>query len=177
MTSDPLSRQFLSRRGFLDRLGSGLTGIALQAMFARESRAVDAAEWKPPTGLPFFPPKAKRVIWLFMRGGVSHMESFDPKPMLTKYAGISIGETPYKDVQSPEKLKNVRVVVVNDANGKQRNVIYPLQVGSKRYGQSGVEISDWFPHIGSCAHDIALLRRMWATHDKHRAPGQVPHGP
>src|SRR3954471_24488184 len=127
MTTDPFARQFLSRRGFLDRLGTGLAGIALQSMFARESRASEI-EWKPPTGLPFFPPKAKRVIWLFMRGGVSHMESFDPKPMLTKYAGKSIGETPYKDVQSPEKLKNVRVVVVNDANGKQRNVIYPLQI-------------------------------------------------
>ena len=55
-----------------------------------------------------------------MRGGVSHMESFDPKPMLTKYAGKSIGETPFKDVQSPEKLKKVRVVVVNDANGQSQ---------------------------------------------------------
>ena len=84
--NDAFAQQFLSRRGFLDRLGGGLAGIALQAMFAREGRAADAG-WKPPTGLPLFPPKAKRVIWLFMRGGVSHMESFDPKPMLTKYAG------------------------------------------------------------------------------------------
>src|SRR5436189_287647 len=140
--TDAFSRQFLSRRGFLDRLGTGLAGIALQAMFARESRGMDG-QWKPPTGQPFFPPKAKRVIWLFMRGGVSHMESFDPKPMLTKYAGKSIAETPFKEAISPEKLKNIRVVVVNDANGKQRNVLYPLQVGSKRYGQCGVEISDW----------------------------------
>src|SRR5688500_2920235 len=103
MNSDSFARQFLSRRGFLDHLGGGLAGIALQSMFARESRATEA-EWKPPTGQPLFPPKAKRVIWLFMRGGVSHMESFDPKPMLTKYAGKSIGETPYKDVQSPERL-------------------------------------------------------------------------
>jgi len=136
MTPDVFSQHFLSRRGFLDRLGTCLAGIALQAMFAREGRAMDG-EWKPPTGLPHFRPKAKRVIWLFMRGGVSHMESFDPKPMLTKYAGKSIAETPYKDVLAPEKLKNVRVVVVNDANGQQRNVIYPLQTGSKRYGQCG----------------------------------------
>ncbi len=174
MTRDAFASQFLSRRGFLDRLGGGLTGIALQAMFARESRA--ATEWRPPTGLPFFPPKAKRVIWLFMRGGVSHMESFDPKPMLTKYAGKSIGETPYKDVQSPEKLKNVRVVVVNDANGKQRNVIFPLQVGSKKYGQCGVEISDWFPHVGSCADDIAFIRSMWTTDDNHGAQVQFHSG-
>lgn len=175
MTHDPFSRQFFTRRGFLDRLGTGLAGIALQAMFAREGRAMEG-EWKPPTGLPFFPPKAKRVIWLFMRGGVSHMESFDPKPMLTKYAGKSIDETPYKDVLSPEKLKNVRVVVVNDANGRQRNVIYPLQVGSKRYGQCGVEISDWFPHIGSCADDIAFIRSMWTTDNNHGAQVQFHSG-
>ena len=90
MMNDAFTRQFLTRRGFLDRLGGGLAGVALQAMFAREGRAADA-DWKPPTGLPYFPPKAKRVIWLFMRGGVSHMESFDPKPMLTKYAGKTIG--------------------------------------------------------------------------------------
>ncbi len=173
--NDPFAQQFLSRRGFLDRLGGGLAGVALQAMFARDARASDGA-WKPPTGLPFFPAKAKRVIWLFMRGGVSHMESFDPKPMLTKYAGKTIGETPYKDVQSPEKLKNVRVVVVNDANGKQRNVIYPLQVGSKNYGQCGMEISDWFPHIGSRADDIAFIRSMWTTDDNHGAQVQFHSG-
>jgi len=87
--------------------------------------------WQP-GGVPLIQPKAKRVIWLFMRGGVSHMESFDPKPMLTKYAGKSIPETPFKDVLSADKLKNVRVVVVNDANGQQRNVIYPLQTGFKK---------------------------------------------
>lgn len=175
MSPDSFAQQFLTRRGFLDRLGTGLTGIALQAMFAREGHASES-DWKPPTGLPFFPPKAKRVIWLFMRGGVSHMESFDPKPMLTKYAGKTIGETPYKDVQSPEKLKNVRVVVVNDANGKQRNVIYPLQVGSKRHGQCGVEISDWFPHIGARADDIAFIRSMWTTDDNHGAQVQFHSG-
>ncbi len=175
MTHDSFSQQFLTRRGFLDRLGTGLAGIALQTMFAREGRAVES-EWKPPTGLPYFAPKAKRVIWLFMRGGLSHMESFDPKPMLTKYAGKSIDETPYKDVLSPEKLKNVRVVVVNDANGRQRNVIYPLQVGSKRYGQCSVEISDWFPHIGACADDIAFIRSMWTTDNNHGAQVQFHSG-
>ena len=53
------------------------------------------------------------------------MESFDPKPELTKYAGKTIDETPYKDVQNPEKLKLARVTVVNDANGQQRNKLYP----------------------------------------------------
>ena len=99
------SSPFLRR----DILG-GLGSIAVASMLKAEEG------WQPPSGLPMLPQRAKRVIWLFMRGGVSHMESFDPKPMLTKYAGKSIEETPYKDVLSPEKLKNVRVVVVNDCS-------------------------------------------------------------
>ena len=158
------------RRDILGGLGS----IALSAMLARELRGEDA--WQPPTGLPFMPAKAKRVIWLFMRGGVSHMESFDPKPAINQYAGKSIAETPFKDVLSPEKLKNVRVVVVNDANGQQRNTIYPLQTGWKRYGQCGVEISDWFPHIGSCADEIAFIRSMWTTDNNHGAQVQFASG-
>ncbi len=158
-----------SRRRFLERMGLSFSGLALQAMMVRDAMADEAIK-------PANPPKAKRVIWLFMRGGVSHMESFDPKPAINKYAGKSIPETPYKDVQSPEKLKKVRVVVVNDANGKQRNVIYPLQVGWKKYGQCGVEISDWFPHIGSCADDIAFIRSMWTTDDNHGAQVQFHSG-
>lgn len=158
-----------SRRHFLS-----LSGIALQAMLAREARG--EVGWAPPSGLPMFAPRAKRVIWLFMRGGVSHMESFDPKPMLNRFAGKSIPETPFKDVLSPERLKNVRVVVVNDANGQQRNTIYPLQTGYKRYGQCGVEISDWFPNIGSCADEIAFIRSMWTTDNNHGAQIQFASG-
>ena len=83
---------------------------------------------------------------------------------------------PYASVQDPELLKKVRVVVVNDANGQQRNVIYPLQVGFKKYGQSGTEVSDWFPHIGSCVDDIAVLRSMWTTDDNHGAQVQFHSG-
>src|SRR5437870_1101544 len=104
-----------SRRRFLRGLTAGFSGIALRSLLAEETG------WRPPDGLPHMRQRAKRVIWLFMRGGVSHMESFDPKPALNKYAGKTLNETPFKDVQSPEKLKNVRVVVVNDANGQQRN--------------------------------------------------------
>lgn len=163
------------RRSFL-RSATGLGGIALQAMLADDSVASDPANTAPPNGLPHFAPRAKNVIWLFMRGGVSHMESFDPKPNLTKHAGKSIAETPFADVQSPEKLNKVRVVVVNDANGQQRNKIYPLQVGFKKHGQSGIEISDWFPHIGSRIDDIAVIRSMWTTDDNHGAQVQFHSG-
>ena len=160
-TTSPFSRR--------DILG-GIGGIALTALMQRELSGA------APSGLPVLPARAKRVIWLFMRGGVSHMESFDPKPAIDRYAGKSISETPYKDVLSPEKLKNVRVVVVNDANGRQRNTIFPLQTGWKKYGQSGVEISDWFPHIGSCADEIAFIRSMWTTDNNHGAQVQFASG-
>jgi len=111
-----------------------------------------------------------------MRGGVSHMESFDPKPELTKLAGKTINETQYKYVQDPERLKKVRVVVVNDANGQQRNELYPLQVGFRKRGQCGIEVSDWFPHIGKCIDDIAVIRSMWTTDDNHGAQVQFHSG-
>src|SRR5882762_8665896 len=90
--------QAFPRRTFLADLGMGFTGLALGAMLHRDGIARAAtAGWMPPDGRPHFAPKAKRVIWLFMLGGVSHVESFDPKPELTKYAGKSTEDTPYKD--------------------------------------------------------------------------------
>lgn len=169
--ADPRS---LDRRRFLHGAGLGFGGIALQSMLTQDS--FGAGRSLRIDGRSQFAPKAKNVIWLFMRGGVSHMESFDPKPMLTKYGGKTIAETPYADVQDPERLKNVRVVVVNDANGQQRNVIYPLQVGYKKYGESGVEVSDWFPHIGNCIDDISVIRSMWTTDDNHGAQIQFHSG-
>ncbi len=164
-----------SRRRFLTS-GLGFGGLALGAMLRQDASADKPAGWQPPDGRPHFAPQAKSVIWMFMRGGVSHMESFDPKPALNRYAGQSISETPYADVQSPEKLKKVRVVVVNDANGQQRNKLYPLQVGFKKYGQAGIEVSDFFPHIGSCVDDISIVRSMWTTDDNHGAQVQFHSG-
>jgi hypothetical protein len=74
------------RRTFLADVGMGFTGLALGAMLHRAGFASDAGGWSPPNGLPHFAPKAKSVIWLFMIGGVSHLESFDPKPALNQYA-------------------------------------------------------------------------------------------
>src|SRR5438105_10165007 len=93
-----------------DFLGTSFTGLALGAMLHRDGYASPGATWSPPNGKPHFTPKAKSVIWLFMNGGVSHLETFDPKPELNKYAGKAIAQTPYKDAQSPEKLKLARVV-------------------------------------------------------------------
>ncbi len=166
--------RFTSRRNFLADLGMGFTGLAMGAVMRDQARA-SAAEWTPPNGLPHRRPKAKSVIWLFMNGGVSHMESFDPKPMLNKYAGKTIAETPYASVQDPAKLALERLVVP-DANGNQRNTLYPLQVGFKKHGQSGMEISDWFPHIAKQADRLAVIRSLYTTDSNHGAQTQFHSG-
>jgi len=165
----------LSRRRLLTGFRDGLAGVALTAMLHRDGFASEVP-WSPPDGKPHFPPKAKNVIWLFMNGGVSHLETFDPKPDLDKHAGKSIGETPFKDVQNPEKLKLARVTVINDANGQQRNKLFPTQIGFKKRGQCGMDVSDWLPHIGGCADDIALVRSMYTTDDNHGAQTEFHTG-
>jgi Protein of unknown function (DUF1501) len=168
----------LHRRTFLADVGMGFTGLALGAMLARDGvvRASDVSTWQAPDGRPHFAPRAQSVIWLFMNGGVSHVESFDPKPALTQYAGMTIDESPFADVQNPEKLKLARVTVINDANGQQRNKLYPLQVGYRKYGQCGVELSDWVPHVGAHADEIAFLRSIYTTDDNHGAQTQFHSG-
>jgi hypothetical protein len=168
----------IHRRTFLADLGMGFTGLVLGALLHEDgiARASESKPWTPPDGKPHFSPKAKSVIWLFMNGGVSHLESFDHKPMLTKYAGKTIAETPFKGVQDPEKLKLARVVVVNDANGQQRNRLLATQVGFKKRGKSGIEVSDWFPHLGEVIDDVAVVRSVYTTDDNHGAQTQFHSG-
>jgi len=168
----------VSRRTFLADVGLGFTGLALGAMLHRDAvaRAGPAGVEAVPDGKPHFPPKAKNVIWLFMLGGVSHLESFDPKPALTKYAGKTIDESPFKKavVESPYYRKNVR-----DFAGTPRalmNKLYPQQIGFKKHGQSGMEISDWWPQLATCANDLAVVRSMWTTDNDHAAQLQFHTG-
>jgi hypothetical protein len=178
MMNGPRGCNNVHRRTFLADMGMGFVGLALGAMLHRDgiARATEPAHWSPPDGRPHLAPKAKSVIWLFMNGGVSHLETFDPKPALTKYAGKTIAETPFKDTQDPEKLKLARVVVVNDANGQQRNKLYPLQVGFKKRGKSGTEVSDFLPGLGECIDDVAVVRSMYTTDDNHGAQTQFHSG-
>src|SRR5881394_1400934 len=129
-----------SRRIFLADTSMGLTGLALGSLLP----AAEPDVWTPPDGKPHFAPKAKRVIWLFMLGGVSHLDTFDPKPALDKYAGKNISETPYKDVLRSTFIKGSKSMNLKDRALKL--TLYPTQVGFKKYGQSGAEISDWWPH-------------------------------
>ena len=163
-----------TRRSFLTQSGLGFGSLALSTMLLKDGVAREQA-WRPPTGEPHFPAKAKSVIWLFMNGGVSQMESFDPKPMLTKYGGKTISETPFADVQNPDKLAIERLVVP-DGNGNQRNTLYPLQVDYRKHGESGIEISDWFPHIARNVDKLAIVRSMWTTDSNHGAQTQFHSG-
>jgi hypothetical protein len=156
-------------------LGMGFSGLALGAILHRDGFAHDASTWSPPKGQPHFAPKAKSVIWLFMIGGVSHVESFDPKPTLNRYAGKSIAETPYRGVLDKKFLdENVRTAAPDLR--KVLAKIYPLQVGHRPRGESGIEVSDWFPHIGSCVDDLAVIRSMWCNDIDHGAQLQFHTG-
>ena len=175
--SSGFHRDFLGRRprrAFLADMGLGFTGLALGAMLQRDGLG-SSAVWTPPDGKAHFAPKAKSVIWLFMNGGVSHMESFDPKPEITKYAGKTIAESPYAEVQNPAKLAKERAPVP-DGNGLQRNILFPLQVGFKKHGKSGIEVSDWFPHTARNIDKISIVRSLWTTDSNHGAQGQFHTG-
>ena len=91
---------------------------------------------------PHFPAKAKRVIFLFMHGGVSHIDSFDPKERL------------YRDNGKPLPIKRPLAFAEGDAGP----LVKPLW-DYKNYGQSGIPVSDLFPHIGSCADDLMCGNR------------------
>jgi hypothetical protein len=161
-----------SRRAFLSSTGMGFAGLALDAMLHKDGFG-NQVGWSPPNGLPHFPPKAKSVIWLFMNGGVSHMETFDPKPMLTKYAGKTISETPYADVLDPKKLAVERVAL---PIGARANTLFPLQDGFRKYGESGIEVCNNFPRIGANVDKLAIVRSMWTTDSNHGAQTQFHSG-
>ncbi|WP_417848987.1 DUF1501 domain-containing protein [Thalassoglobus sp.] len=164
-----------TRRSFLTHSGTSFASLALAAMLHKDGYSSQESAWSPPNGKPHFAPKAKSVIWLFMNGGVSHMESFDPKPLLTKYGGKTIAETPFADAQDPKKLAIERLVVP-DGNGNQRNELFPLQVGFKKHGESGIEVSDWFPHTAANVDKLAIVRSMWTTDSNHGAQVQFHSG-
>ena len=154
------------RRVFLADTCMGLTGMVLGTLLPRRASAEDS--WTLPDGRPHFQPKAKRVIWLFMLGGVSHVESFDPKPALNKYAGKQLSETPYKDaLESPLVKENLKAFVPGQHGIKL--TLYPMQSGYRQMGKNGVLLSEWFPNIGEMMHEIALIRSTWTTDNDHGA--------
>ena len=163
------------RRQFLSDLGTGFGSVALGAMLQRDGFGASGS-WSPPDGLAHFAPKAKSVIWLFMAGGVSQVETFDPKPELLKHGGKTIPDTPFASVLESPYIKNRIELVKGDANGKIYDKLYPLQVGFRKRGESGIEVSDWWPHLSECVDDMAIVRSMWTTASNHDAQLQFHTG-
>ncbi len=128
----------MTRRGALGRAGNGFGMLALSALMADRSYA----ELKDPR-VSHFSPKAKSIIFCFMDGGVSHVDSFDPKPALTKRSGES--------VQIQKKANPT-------AAGKRIWLGSPWKF--RQYGQSGTPVSELFPHIATCVDEITVVRSM-----------------
>jgi hypothetical protein len=132
------------RRDVLSRLGAGFGGVALASLLAEQSPAAhDVKERRP-----HFPARAKAVIQLFMHGGPSHVDLLDPKPLLAKYDG----KPPPAEAADDEKITG--------------NLLRS-PFAFKRYGKSGLEMSETLPHIGKHADDIAIVRSMYTEHRNH----------
>lgn len=151
----------MKRRTLLANLGMGVTGMALSAQGV-------------PGGL-HHKAKAKHVIWIFLEGGLSHLESFDPKPELNKWAGKTIAETPHRGVLDAPFTKQ-NVVEFTASERKLMTTVLPLQVGFQKRGQSGLEISDWWPHVAGVADELAVVRSVWTTDNDHAAQLQFHTG-
>jgi hypothetical protein len=143
-----------SRREFLLGAGGGLGGIALNCLLARDARAADAARAAGPLApkSPHFEPKAKRVIFMFMVGGPSQMDLFDPKPGLDKWAGKPLPE-------STGRPKS------QFTSGKE--VVLPSTRKFAKHGKSGIEVSDLMPHLATCVDDVCFLRACWCSNTVH----------
>jgi hypothetical protein len=128
----------MNRRGMLRRLGMGMGAVGLGDLLAGQSM----------NGTPHFAPKAKRVIHFFLNGGPSHVDTFDPKPLLNKYDGQPLPG----DVLRTER---------------KTGAAFGSPFRFSRYGQSGLEISELFAKTAAHADDIAVIRSMHAQVPNH----------
>jgi hypothetical protein len=141
----------LNRRAILHSSAFGFGSIALSQMLAADGFS------SPITG-PHFSPRAKNVIFIFMSGGPSHLDLFDPKPKLNQLHGQAVPSSFLETLADP--------VIKGDARcfGSPRTF--------RRYGQSGMQFSDYVQHLGSCADDLCMVRSMYTTTSNHD-PGQL----
>jgi len=152
--------------------------MALGAMLADDGILRAAESDGLPPAPTHFAPRAKSVIWIFLSGGYSHMETFDPKPALNKYAGMTFDKTPFDNpVNSPLHKKRFRSVPSEEINVRDvYPTIFPMQVGWKKRGSSGIEMTDWWPHLSKCVDDLCFVRDMWTTDNDHAAENQFHTG-
>ena len=144
-----------NRRDFLTKAGLGFGGLALSAMIADESRA-DAPAIDPLRPLAprpaHFAARAKSCIFLFMEGGPSHVDLFDPKPELTRRSGTPL----------PPSFGKVFT-----AMGVGGNNLLASKRTFAQHGESGTWVSDWYPNVAEVVDDIALVRSCWADGVNH----------
>jgi hypothetical protein len=158
-------KTFWSRRDFLFRSGGGMSGLALAYLLSQDGLLAEqvaggagACENKPVGFNPYAPkqphfkPRAKAVISLFMSGGVSHVDTFDPKPALTRYAGQPLDDKVAGDVIVRQGLPGP---------------LMPSPFQFKQYGQSGIEVSEIFPNIGLHVDEIAFVRSIYGQSNDH----------
>ncbi len=150
-----MTKRFYSRRDLLWRCGAGIGGVALADLLSTGSLqgagaagAIDPSDLSPRA--PHFPAKAKAVISVFCYGGVSHVDTFDPKPELSRRQG--------------EALKGKGEVVVSQGSP---GALMGSPWAFKKHGQCGMEISSLFPQVAKHADDLALIRSMKAISPDH----------
>ncbi|MCH2581085.1 MAG: DUF1501 domain-containing protein, partial [Planctomycetes bacterium] len=153
-----------TRRNFLATSASGVGTLALANLLKGEGLL--GAEAPRPASLnplaprpPHFAPKAKNCIFLFMAGAPSQLDLFDPKPKLDELHGKPLPESLTKDVRFAFIKKKTAVLMRSPRK-------------FTRHGQCGMELSDFLPHIGTCADDIALVRSIYSEQFNHH-PGQL----
>jgi hypothetical protein len=143
-----------TRREFLSYGGAGFGVLALAYLLDRtgSTAAADPLHGRPVSGRPHVAPKAKSVIFLFMDGGPSHLDLFDPKPMVNKLAGQPL----------PASFERpITPMGVSD------NPILPTQRRFSRHGRSGIEVSDWLPNIARHVDKMTVIRSCWANGLNH----------
>ncbi|HUR45590.1 MAG TPA: DUF1501 domain-containing protein [Candidatus Saccharimonadales bacterium] len=144
-----------SRREFLLRGGAGFGALALTWLLQDNPLFAAAAE-NPATALlpktPQLPQHAKSVIFLFMEGGPSHLDMFDPKPKLNELAGQPLPSSFGRPIT---------------AMGEAGSPLLPCKRTWKQYGQGGIWVSDWLPHLSECVDDMAVIRSCWADGINH----------
>jgi len=138
-----------SRREFLSRAGAGFGAVAFGWLLAQEGILEAAAAGAP---APHHPARAKSIIWLFMEGGPSHLDLFDPKPELERLAGQPLPPSFGRPIT---------------AMGTANNELMPSKRTWKRYGQSGLWVSDWYPSIAQHVDEMAIFQGCWADGLNH----------
>src|SRR6266852_9165043 len=143
-----LHPRLVSRRWFFEQCGIGLGAMALGNLLTQSGLAANATPDDPLAHkLPHFPPKAKRVIFLFMAGAPSHLELFDYKPELAKWNG---------KIPPRELVKGYRAAFINPSS-----TLLGPKFKFARHGQSGAELSELLPRLAEVADDIAIVKSMY----------------